>query len=182
MSSLLREEMQRVLFRPEKHRLVEFIEIEEEARGRHFLCVSVSKSKEVQISVVRCQKARHSGCKKSRRIGLEDSYVKTEVWALQELMLLDGRDADTDDPCFVMHFGTVRPVTAVSCAAKYTMARCLVALGDRHKHTELRLQNFDWTYVQPTSIYSSRGDCMVLMRICFYAFNLVCLSLCPVTR
>uniref|UniRef100_A0A4W4EZX4 Exocyst complex component Sec3 PIP2-binding N-terminal domain-containing protein n=1 Tax=Electrophorus electricus TaxID=8005 RepID=A0A4W4EZX4_ELEEL len=168
MSSLLKEEMQRVLFRPEKHRLVEFIEIEEEQRGRHFLCVSVSKSKEVQISV------------KSRRIGLEDSYVKTEVWALQELMVLDGKDPDTDDPCFVMHFDTVRPVKAVSCAAKYSLARCLVALGDRHKHTELRLQNFDWTYVQPTSIYSNRGDCMVLMRICFYAFNLVCLSLCPV--
>lgn len=40
MSSLLREEMQRVLFQPEKHRLVEFIEIEEPSPGRHFLCVS----------------------------------------------------------------------------------------------------------------------------------------------
>ncbi|XP_066507222.1 exocyst complex component 1-like [Hoplias malabaricus] len=179
MSSLLKEEMQRVLFRPEKHRLVEFIEIEEEKRGRHFLCVSVSKSNEVQIAVVQCQKARHDG-RKSKRIGLEDSYVKTEIWALHELRILDGRDPDTDDPCFMMHFETVRTVKAVSCAAKYSLARCLVALSDTHKHTELHLQNFDWTYVQPTSIYSSRGDCMVLMRICFYAFNLVCLSLCPV--
>lgn len=40
MSSLLREEMQRVLFRPGKQRLVEFIEIKEPAQGRHFLCVS----------------------------------------------------------------------------------------------------------------------------------------------
>lgn len=40
MSSLLREEMQRVLFRPGKQRLVEFIEIKEAAQGRHFLCVS----------------------------------------------------------------------------------------------------------------------------------------------
>ncbi|KAI4883402.1 hypothetical protein NFI96_032453 [Prochilodus magdalenae] len=179
MSSLLKEEMQRVLFRPEKRRLVEFIEIEEAKRGRHFLCVSVSKSKEVQIAVVRCQKARHADFK-SQRIGLEDSYVKTEVWALQELRILDGRDPDIDDPCFLMHFETVRPVRAVSCAAKYSLARCLVSLSDIHQHTELHLRNFDWTYVQPTSIYSNRGDCMVLMRICFYAFNLVCLSLCPV--
>lgn len=40
MSSLLKEEMQRVLFRPEKLRLAEFIEIEEPTDGRHFLCVS----------------------------------------------------------------------------------------------------------------------------------------------
>lgn len=40
MSSLLREEMQRILFRPAKQRLVEFIEIEEPPHGRHFLCVS----------------------------------------------------------------------------------------------------------------------------------------------
>ncbi|XP_017564832.1 exocyst complex component 1-like [Pygocentrus nattereri] len=179
MSSLLKEEMQRVLFRPEKRTLVEFIEIEEEKRGRHFLCVSVSKSKEVQIAVVQCQKARPADCK-SQRIGLEDSYVKTEVWALQELSILDGRDPDIDDPCFLMHFDTVRPVKAVSCAAKYSLARCLVSLSDTHQHTELHLHNFDWTYIKPTSIYSNRGDCMVLMRICFYAFNLVCLSLCPV--
>lgn len=32
--------MQRVLFRPTKQNLVEFIEIEEPSEGRHFLCVS----------------------------------------------------------------------------------------------------------------------------------------------
>uniref|UniRef100_A0A3B4DHU4 Exocyst complex component Sec3 PIP2-binding N-terminal domain-containing protein n=1 Tax=Pygocentrus nattereri TaxID=42514 RepID=A0A3B4DHU4_PYGNA len=164
MSSLLKEEMQRVLFRPEKRTLVEFIEIEEEKRGRHFLCVSGKTPVDIYMY----------------RIGLEDSYVKTEVWALQELSILDGRDPDIDDPCFLMHFDTVRPVKAVSCAAKYSLARCLVSLSDTHQHTELHLHNFDWTYIKPTSIYSNRGDCMVLMRICFYAFNLVCLSLCPV--
>uniref|UniRef100_A0A8B9JRA1 Si:dkey-245p14.4 n=1 Tax=Astyanax mexicanus TaxID=7994 RepID=A0A8B9JRA1_ASTMX len=147
------------------------------------LCVcvcTVSKGKEVQITVVRCRKSQKSGYKKAQRIGLEDSYVKTEVWALQELRVLDGRDPDIDDPCFLMHFDTVRPVKAVNCAAKYSLARCLLALSETHQHSELRIHNFDWTYVQPTSIYSSRGDCMVLMRICFYAFNLVCLTLCPV--
>lgn len=40
MSSLLKEEMQRVLFTPEGQQLKEFIEISETAPGRHFLCVS----------------------------------------------------------------------------------------------------------------------------------------------
>lgn len=63
------------------------------------LC-TVSKSKQVQISVVRCEKAHPAKNKKSRRIGLEDQYVRTEVWALHELMILDGRDPDTVSQTF----------------------------------------------------------------------------------
>ncbi|XP_035493072.1 exocyst complex component 1-like isoform X2 [Scophthalmus maximus] len=157
MSSLLREEMQRVLFRPAKQRLVEFIEIEEPTQGRHFLCVAVAKNKVVQ-----------------------DSYRRTEMWSLQDLTLVDGRDPDVDDPCFLLHFDKVRTVTAISCSAKYAFVRALVALSDQHCQRSLNLRNFDWTYIKPTSFYSNRGDCVVLTQICFYAFNLVCLSMCPV--
>uniref|UniRef100_A0A3Q3LBG2 Exocyst complex component 1 like n=1 Tax=Mastacembelus armatus TaxID=205130 RepID=A0A3Q3LBG2_9TELE len=161
MSSLLREEMQRVLFRPAKQRLVEFIEIEEPSHGRHFLC---------------------SGTKKShtKRSSIQECYRRTEVWSLQDLTLVDGRDPDVDDPCFLLHFDKVRTVTAISCSAKYAIVRALVALSDRHCQRSLKLRNFDWTYIKPTSFYSNRGDCVVLTQICFYAFNLVCLSMCPV--
>lgn len=169
MSSLLREEMDRVLFRPEGQKLVEFIEIEELQQGRHFLCVSskeiplilciiiwvgmrwtifyqgwdteetkkrkekkvwssgakikyclwrsknckiyefvwwrgiiknrtnvclVSKEKEAQISVVLCRRVKHSRTKKLQHYGLEDSYERTEIWALEDLLILDGRDPD----------------------------------------------------------------------------------------
>ncbi|KPP60232.1 hypothetical protein Z043_121782 [Scleropages formosus] len=127
MSSLLKEEMQKCVFRPKGQRLEEFIEIES-AQKRHFLCLS-GKLK--------------------------------------------------DDPRFVMHFGTVHPMTAVNCAAKYSLARALVALSNSHGQRGLQVVNFDRTYIQPTSVYSNRGDCMVLMQICFYAFNLLCLTLCP---
>ncbi|XP_030644229.1 exocyst complex component 1-like [Chanos chanos] len=180
MSSLLKEEMQKQLFRPQGEKLEEFIEIEEQQPGRHFLCVSVSKGKQVQISVVQCKKLERSGNKKPQRIGLQDSYLRTEVWVLQDLHLLDGRDPDVDDPCFLMHFDSVRPVRAVTCAAKYSVARTLVALSKQVGHADLTLRNFDWTYINPASIHSNRGDCMVLMQICFYAISLVCLSLCPV--
>uniref|UniRef100_A0A673I0C6 Exocyst complex component 1-like n=1 Tax=Sinocyclocheilus rhinocerous TaxID=307959 RepID=A0A673I0C6_9TELE len=166
MSSLLREEMDRVLFRPEEQKLEEFIEIEEQQQGRHFLCVSSKKNRLLSILCM--------------FIGGDDSYEKTEIWALEDLLILDGRDPDTDDPCFLMHFDTVRSVRAVSCAAKYTLARCLLSLSRKYHHTALKLKNFDWPYIQPTAVYSDRGDCVVLAQICFYAFNLVCLSLCPV--
>ncbi|TRY66245.1 hypothetical protein DNTS_006731, partial [Danionella cerebrum] len=180
MSSLLREEMDRVLFRPEGQTLAEFIEIEEQQQGRHFLCVSITKEKEVQISVIHCKRNKPSGSKKLQHSGLEDSYERTEIWALTDLLVLDGRDPDKDDPCFLMHFNSVRFIKAVSCAAKYTLARCLLSLSKKHNHTNLKLTNFDWTYIQPTGMYSDRGDCVVLAQVCFYAFNLVCLSLCPV--
>ena len=85
-----------------------------------------------------------------------------------------------DDPCFLLHFDKVRTVKAVSCSAKYAFVRALVALSDQHCQRSLNLQNFDWAYIKPTSFYSNRGDCVVLSQICFYALNLVCLSMCPV--
>ncbi|XP_005814578.1 exocyst complex component 1-like [Xiphophorus maculatus] len=185
MSSLLREEMQRVLFRPAKHRLVEFIEIEEPTPGRHFLCVSVGQKKVVQLSVVHCQisqSTQKSGSKKlqTKRSSIQECYKRTEIWSLHDLTLVDGRDPDVDDSCFLLHFDKVRTVTAVTCSAKYTMVRALVALCDRYCQRPLNLQNFDFPYIKPTTYYSNRGDCVVLSQICFYACNLVCLSMCPV--
>ncbi|XP_037621039.1 exocyst complex component 1-like [Sebastes umbrosus] len=187
MSSLLREEMQRVLFRPAKQRLVEFIEIEEPTHGRHFICVSVSKNKLVELCIVRCQVSqpslKSSGSKKSshtKRSSLQECYRRTEVWSLSALTLVDGRDPDVDDPCFLLHFDKVRTVTAVSCSAKYSFVRALVVLSEQNYQRSLNLRNFDWAYIKPTSFYSNRGDCVVLTQICFYAFNLVCLSMCPV--
>ncbi|MEQ2267965.1 hypothetical protein XENORESO_013053, partial [Xenotaenia resolanae] len=99
MSSLLREEMQRVLFRPAKHRLVEFIEIEEPLPGRHFLCVSVGRKKVVQLSIVHCQISKtiqKSGSKKlqTQRSSIQECYKKIEIWSLNDLTLVDGRDPD----------------------------------------------------------------------------------------
>ncbi|KAA0722412.1 hypothetical protein E1301_Tti007132 [Triplophysa tibetana] len=179
MSSLLRKEMARMVFRPKEQKLEEFIEIEEQQQGRHFLCVS-TKDKQAQISVVMCQRVKPSKTKKLQHHGLEDSYERTEIWDLEDLLVLDGRDPDSDDPCFLMHFDSVRFIKAISCAAKYSLARCLVSLSRKYRCTELKHRNFDLTYIQPTAVYSDRGDCMVLMQVCFYAFNLVCLSMCPV--
>uniref|UniRef100_A0A8L0DKM3 Exocyst complex component Sec3 PIP2-binding N-terminal domain-containing protein n=1 Tax=Oncorhynchus mykiss TaxID=8022 RepID=A0A8L0DKM3_ONCMY len=170
MSSLLRKEMQRMLFRPEGQKLQKFIEIHEATSGRHFLCVYGKKKNSIfYFLLLFIYLFNHL-----------DSYLRTEVWLLQDLTLLDGRDPDVDDPCFLMHFSTVRSVTAFSCGAKYSMARALVALSDKHCGRPLTLVNYDLAYIGPSSIYLNRGDCVVLMQICFYAANLVCLSLCPV--
>ncbi|CAL8287458.1 unnamed protein product [Arctogadus glacialis] len=187
MSSLLKEELERVLFRPEEQRLVEFIEIEEPAPGRHFFCVGVSKKLGVQLCIVGCNKTKvakpaktETKSSQTKRSSFQDSYKKNEIWALEDLSLIDGRDPDVDDPCFILHFDKVRSVTAINCSAKYALVRALVKLSDKHSKVALNVENMDWAYVRPTSFYSNRGDCAVLSQICFYAFNLVCLSMCPV--
>lgn len=69
---------------------------------------------------------------------------------------------------------------AYSCASKYAFARTVNKLNHAYLKKDLQIVNFDSTYINDDSIWSSNNkDCLVLMRICFYAFNLVCLSLCP---
>lgn len=59
----------------------------------------------VQLSVVRCQISLtkiKSGSKKShtKRSRLQDRYRRTEVWSLQDLNLVDGRDPDVVNNLF----------------------------------------------------------------------------------
>ncbi|KAG2466229.1 EXC1L protein, partial [Polypterus senegalus] len=76
--------MQKRLFRPDGHRLDEFIELVYSTQGRYFLCVAVTKTQEVEISLV-----------KYIRSEVEDSYEKLQTWLLKDLVLLDGRESDT---------------------------------------------------------------------------------------
>lgn len=79
-----------------------------------------------------------------------------------------------------MHFKQVYTWEAYSCASKYAFARIVNQLNEMYMQKDLKIVNFDFTYINDAALWSSNnGDCLVLMRICFYAFNLVCLSLCP---
>ncbi|XP_032079551.1 exocyst complex component 1-like [Thamnophis elegans] len=169
MSSLLKEDLNKKLFRTLGQKLYGFIEIECSGQDRYYLCENVSKREEVQISVV-----------KHYRIGLDENYEISQKWLLDDLEMIDGREADSDNPWFDMHFKQVYTWEAYSCASKYAFARILNKLNEMYLQKDLKIVNFDFTYINDTALWSSNnGDCLVLMSICFYAFNLVCLSLCP---
>uniref|UniRef100_A0A8D0LC59 Exocyst complex component 1-like n=1 Tax=Sphenodon punctatus TaxID=8508 RepID=A0A8D0LC59_SPHPU len=170
MSSLVKEDLEKKLFYPLGQSLYEFIEVECTAQDRFYLCASVTKSEDVQISMV-----------KHFRIGLDEKYEITEKWFLNDLEMIDGKEADADNPCFDMHFKNVYSWEAYSCASKYTFERTLNKLNEMYLKKDLKIVNFDFTYINDDFFWSSNnGDCIVLMRICFYASNLLCLSLCPV--
>ncbi|XP_063129701.1 exocyst complex component 1-like isoform X1 [Rattus norvegicus] len=129
----------------------------------------VTKTDEVKISMV-----------KHYRVGLDEKYEVTKRWSLNDLRMIDGKEADTDNPFFDLHFKKVYSLEAYSCASKYSFARTVSRLNHVYLKKDLHIVNFDSTYINDDSIWSSNNkDCLVLMRICFYAFNLVCLSLCP---
>ncbi|KAM9027868.1 exocyst complex component 1-like [Guaruba guarouba] len=171
MSSLVKEDLAKRLFGPRRRRLQEFIEVEGSGAGRCYLCAAVTKSEEVEICMV-----------KHLRVDREEKYEILEKWFLKDLEMIDGKEADTDNPYFDMHFHKVYNLEAYSCASKYTFARTLNKLNEIYLKKDLKIVNFDDTYLNDDSIWSSNNrDCLVLMRICFYASNLLCLSLCPLS-
>ncbi|NWQ71707.1 EXC1L protein, partial [Neopipo cinnamomea] len=117
------------------------------------------------------------------RVNREEKYEIVEKWFLKDLEMIDGKEADTVIiSYFDMHFHKVYNMEAYSCASKYTFARTLSNLSAVYLKKELKVVNFDDTYLNDDSIWSSSNrDCLVVMRICFYASNLLCLSLCPLS-
>ncbi|XP_005045355.1 PREDICTED: exocyst complex component 1-like [Ficedula albicollis] len=113
------------------------------------------------------------------RVDREEKYEIVEKWFLKDLEMIDGKEADTDNPYFDMHFHKVYHMEAYSCASKYTFARTLNKLNATYLKKDFKIVNFDDTYLNDDSIWSSSNrDFLVVMRVCFYASNLLCLSLC----
>ncbi|KAM8939501.1 exocyst complex component 1-like [Pelodytes ibericus] len=171
MSSLLKEDMEKKLFKPKGHTLYEFIETKPKFKERYYLCTSVAKQEEVHISLV-----------KHYRVCLDEKYEVAKMWMLKDLEYIDGKEPDTDNSNFDMMFEEICCVEAYSCASKYAFARSIIKLNTQYTKRDIKVINFDSSYIEDGVIWSSNnGDCLVLMRICFYASNLLCLSLCPMT-
>ncbi|NXJ18677.1 EXC1L protein, partial [Dicrurus megarhynchus] len=113
------------------------------------------------------------------RVDREEKYEIVEKWFLKDLEMIDGKEADTDNPYFDMHFHKVYNMEAYSCASKYTFARTLSKLNAMYLKKDFKIVNFDDTYLNDDSVWSSSNrDFVVVMKVCFYAFSLLCLSLC----
>ncbi|EDL89901.1 rCG57019, partial [Rattus norvegicus] len=142
MSSLVKEDLEKRLFKPLAQNLCEFIEIEVSVQDRYYLCVSVTKTDEVKISMV-----------KHYRVGLDEKYEVTKRWSLNDLRMIDGKEADTDNPFFDLHFKKVYSLEAYSCASKYSFARTVSRLNHVYLKKDLHIVNFDSTYINDDSIW-----------------------------
>ncbi|NXD25780.1 EXC1L protein, partial [Spelaeornis formosus] len=157
MSSLVKEDLAKRLFGPRRRRLHEFIEVEGAGTQRYYLCAAGTG-----------QPPRGAGL---RRL----------CWgaAATERGPGSAPARSGDNPYFDMHFHKVYNMEAYSCASKYTFARTLNELNAMYLKKDFKIVNFDDTYLKDDSVcLSSNRDFLVIMKICLYASNILCLSLC----
>eukprot|EP00062_Callorhinchus_milii_P008300 gi/632950991/ref/XP_007891040.1/ PREDICTED: uncharacterized protein LOC103178224 [Callorhinchus milii] len=110
-----------------------------------------------------------------------EQYEKVNTWHLKDLKLLDGKEADEDNPHFEMHFDKIYNWEASSTASKYAFLRCLLELNNIYLGEEIVFVNFDTNYLYENSATINKGDCLLVMNLCvLYFCNCVCLSLTSV--
>ncbi|KAF4012992.1 hypothetical protein G4228_004458 [Cervus hanglu yarkandensis] len=166
MSSLVKEDLEKKLFKPLSQNLCEFIEIEFSVQDRYYLCVSVTKNEEVKIIMV-----------KHYRIGLDEKYEVTKKWSLNDLQMIDGKEADTvkvvkvkksdkgdfykrqiawalrdlavvdakdaikENPEFDLHFEKIYKWVASSTAEKNAFISCIWKLNQRYLRKKIDFVN-----------------------------------------
>ncbi|XP_078426690.1 exocyst complex component 1-like [Cetorhinus maximus] len=138
MAALLRKALKKEIFHPNGDRLFAVIEVmtaiqEDE---RYYLCSSVTNCKEVQITFV-----------KSISSSQNEQFEKINTWYLEDLKLVDGKEADQDNPRFDMHFDKVYSWETSSTASKYTFVRCLQELNHHYLGKKITFVNFDIDYL-----------------------------------
>uniref|UniRef100_UPI00398E6964 exocyst complex component 1-like n=1 Tax=Pristiophorus japonicus TaxID=55135 RepID=UPI00398E6964 len=170
MAVLLRKALKKEIFHPNGDRLFAVIEVKTALQedGKYYLCSSVTNCKEVQITFVKNVLSRQS-----------KQFETINTWYLEDLKLVDGKEADQDNPHFDMHFDKVYGWETSSTASKYTFVRCLQELNHHYLGKEIIFVNFDIDFLIETSSSMNRGDCMLALNMCvLYICNCVCVSLC----
>ncbi|GCC24715.1 exocyst complex component 1-like [Chiloscyllium punctatum] len=170
MAALLRKALKKKMFHPNGDRLFAVIEVMTTTQEdeRYYLCSSVTNCKEVQITFV-----------KNVASSQDEQFEKINTWFLEDLKLVDGKEADQDNPHFDMHFDKVYGWETSSTASKYTFVRCLQELNHHYLGKKILFVNFDIDYLIGASSNLNRGDCMLALNMCvLYICNCVCLSLC----
>ncbi|XP_032879172.1 exocyst complex component 1-like [Amblyraja radiata] len=108
-----------------------------------------------------------------------EQLEKISSWFLEDLKLVDGKEAHQDNPHFDLHFDKVYGWESSSTASKYTFVRCLQELNHHYLRKKITFVNFDADYLIDTSSCMNRGDCMLALNMfVLYISNCLCLSAC----
>ncbi|XP_078276903.1 exocyst complex component 1-like [Rhinoraja longicauda] len=156
MATLLRKDLKKEIFNPNEDRLFAVIEVRtgDQEDERYFLCCSVTKCKEVQITFV-----------KNMISSQNEQFEKVSSWFLEDLKLVDGKEAHQDNPHFDLHFDKVYGWESSSTASKYKFVRCLQELNHHYLGKEITFVNFDVDFLIDTNSIVDRGDCMLAVNI-----------------
>uniref|UniRef100_A0A4W3IJV6 Exocyst complex component Sec3 PIP2-binding N-terminal domain-containing protein n=1 Tax=Callorhinchus milii TaxID=7868 RepID=A0A4W3IJV6_CALMI len=125
----------------------------------HYFLITVTNCQDVQITFVKIMTSNQN-----------EQYEKVNTWHLKDLKLLDGKEADEDNPHFEMHFDKIYNWEASSTASKYAFLRCLLELNNIYLGEEIVFVNFDTNYLYENSATINKGDCLLVMNLCVLYF------------
>ncbi|GCC18123.1 hypothetical protein chiPu_0017809 [Chiloscyllium punctatum] len=98
----------------------------------HLFPHAVSTDRPYQASLVKFKKADKG-----------DVYKQVAWWSFEDLILVDGKDADKDNPEFDLQFDKVYKWIASNSGEKNNFMSCLFKLNDRYLHNRIKFVNIN---------------------------------------
>ncbi|XP_062917457.1 exocyst complex component 1-like [Mobula hypostoma] len=128
----IRNQLQKDFFTPQEERLLGLVYAWKAGKKRKncILCVAVSTDRPYQASLVKFKKADKG-----------DAYKQVAWWSFEDLLEVDGKDADKDNPEFNLHFDKVYKWIASNSGEKNNFMSCLFKLNRHYMHSRIKFRN-----------------------------------------
>ncbi|XP_056621064.1 exocyst complex component 1 isoform X4 [Triplophysa dalaica] len=128
----IKHALQRDIFTPNDERLLSIVNVCKAGKKKKncFLCATVTTERPVQVKVVKVKKSDKG-----------DFYKRQMAWELRDLMEVDAKDANKDNPEFDLHFEKVYRWVASSTAEKNSFISCIWKLNQRYLRKKLEFAN-----------------------------------------
>ncbi|XP_072262324.1 exocyst complex component 1 isoform X8 [Pyxicephalus adspersus] len=128
----IKHALQRDIFTPNDERLLSIVNVCKAGKKKKncFLCATVTTERPVNVRVVKVKKSDKG-----------DFYKTQTTWLLQDLAIVDAKDALKENPDFDLHFDKVFKWVASSPAEKNTFISCIWKLNQRYLRKKIDFVN-----------------------------------------
>ncbi|XP_068134686.1 exocyst complex component 1 isoform X3 [Hyperolius riggenbachi] len=128
----IKHALQRDIFTPNDERLLSIVNVWKAGKKKKncFLCATVTTERPVNVRVVKVKKSD------------KGEFYKTQTtWLLQDLTMVDAKDALKESPDFDLHFDKIFKWVASSPAEKNAFISCLWKLNQRYLRKKIDFAN-----------------------------------------
>ncbi|XP_053559926.1 exocyst complex component 1 isoform X3 [Bombina bombina] len=128
----IKHALQRDIFTPNDERLLSIVNVCKAGKKKKncFLCATVTTERPVHVKVMKVKKSDKG-----------DFYKTQTVWHLQDLAVVDAKDAVKENPDFDLHFDKVYKWVASSTAEKNAFISCIWKLNQRYLRKKIDFAN-----------------------------------------
>ncbi|XP_067903683.1 exocyst complex component 1-like isoform X2 [Heterodontus francisci] len=128
----IRNQLQKDVFTPQEERLLGLVFVWKAGKKRKncILCAAVSTDRPYQASLVKFKKADKG-----------DVYKQVAWWSFEDLLVVDGKDADKDNPEFDLQFDKVYKWIASNSGEKNNFMSCIFKLNRRYLYNRIKFVN-----------------------------------------